>query len=49
MDLEDIFNKKAVQTLFNFILVKYKINIKNKQPLFGLLYNLLKNELAVLR
>ena len=41
--------KKATQTLPNFILIKYKINTKDKQPPFRLLYNLLKNKLVVLR
>ena len=48
-DLEDVFNKEATQTLPNPILVKYKIDIGDKQPPFRLLYNLLKNKLVVLR
>jgi len=48
-DLEEVSNKEAVQTLLNPILVKYKIDIGDKQPPFKLLYNLLKNELAILR
>jgi len=31
MDLEDVFNKEAAQSLFNFILIKYKIDIEDKQ------------------
>jgi len=38
-----------VYTLPNSILVEYKINIEDKEPLFRPLYNLLKNKLAVLR
>ena len=48
IDLEDIFNKKDTQTLPNPILVKYKIDIEDKQPPFKLLYNLLENKLVVL-
>ena len=48
MDLKEVFNKKAVQILLNHILIKYKIDIKDKKPSFKLLYNLLKNKLAVL-
>ena len=47
-DLKKVFSKKAAQILFNPILVKHKIDIEDKKPLFKLLYNLLKNELAVL-
>ena len=35
-------------TIINLILVKYKIYIRDKQPPFRLLYNLLENKLAVL-
>ena len=48
IDLEDVSNKEAIQTLLNLILVKHKIDIGDKQPPFKLLYNLLENELAVL-
>ena len=49
IDLEEVFSKEAVQTLFNPILVKHEIDIGDKEPLFRLLYNLLENKLAVLR
>ncbi len=49
IDLEEVSNKEAVQTLPNPILVKYKIDIGDKQPPFRPLYNLLENELAILR
>jgi len=48
IDLKNITNKEAAYTLLNPILVEYKIDIGDKKPL-GLLYNLLKNKLAVLR
>jgi len=48
-DLKDIANKKAAHTLPNPILVEYKIDIGDKKPPFGPLYNLSENELAVLR
>jgi hypothetical protein len=49
MDLEEVASKEAVYTLPNPILVKYKIDIGDKEPPFRLLYNLLENELVVLR
>ena len=49
IDLKEVFSKKAVQTLFHPILVKYKIDIGDKEPLFRSRYNLLENKLAVLR
>ena len=49
IDLKDITNKEAVHTLPNPILIEYKIDIGDNKPPFRLLYNLLKNELAVLR
>ena len=48
-DLEDISNKEAVYTLPNPILVKYEIDIGDKQPPFRLIYSLLENELVILR
>ena len=48
IDLKDVSNKKATHTLLNPILVKYKIDIRDKEPPFRLLYNLLENKLAVL-
>ena len=48
IDLKDIANKEAAHTLPNPILVEYKIDIGDKKPFFGLLYNLLENELIVL-
>ena len=48
MDLEEVFNKEAIQILPNSILVKYKIDIGDKQPPFRPLYNLLENKLAIL-
>jgi len=47
-DLKDIANKEAAHTLPDPILVEYKIDIGDKKPPFGPLYNLLENELAVL-
>jgi len=49
MDLKDIANKEAAYTLPNPILVEHKIDIEDKEPPFGPLYNLLENKLAVLR
>ena len=49
IDLEEVSSKEATQTLPNPILVKYKIDIGDKQPPFRLLYNLLENKLVVLR
>ena len=49
IDLEEVSSKEAAQTLSNPILVKHKIDIGDKQPPFRPLYNLLENELAVLR
>jgi hypothetical protein len=49
IDLKEVSSKEATQTLPNPILVKHKIDIGDKQPPFRLLYNLLENELAVLR
>jgi len=49
INLENISSKEAAHTLPNSILIKYKIDIKDKKPPFGPLYNLLKNKLAVLR
>ena len=49
VDLEEVSNKEAAQTLPNPMLVKYKIDIGDKQPPFRLLYNLLENKLAILR
>jgi len=48
-DLKDITDKEAAHTLPNPMLVEYKIDIGDKEPPFGPLYNLLKNKLAVLR
>ena len=48
-DLKDIANKEATHTLPNPILVEHEINIGDKKPSFRPLYNLLENELAVLR
>ena len=48
IDLKEVSNKEAIQTLLNPILVKYKIDIGDKQPPFKPLYNLLENKLAVL-
>ena len=46
----DIFNKEEAGLLLNYSLYKLVIKlIKGKQPLFSLLYNLLKAELKVLR
>ncbi len=47
-DLVDVFDKEVVYILPNFMLVKHKIDIKDKQPLFRLIYSLSKNELAIL-
>ena len=47
-DLKDIIDKEAVHTLPNPILVEYKIDIGDKEPPFGPLYNLLENKLVVL-
>ena len=49
IDLKNVTNKEAIHTLLNPILVEYKIDIGDKEPPFGLLYNLLENKLAVLR
>jgi len=49
MDLKDVANKEAAYTLPNPMLVKYKIDIRDKEPPFKLLYNLLENKLVVLR
>ena len=49
IDLKEVSSKETIQILFNPILVKYKIDIGDKKPLFKPLYNLLKNKLAVLR
>jgi len=49
IDLKDIANKKATHTLPNPILVEHEIDIGDKKPPFGPLYNLLENKLAVLR
>jgi len=49
IDLKDIADKKAAHTLPNLILVEHKIDIGDKEPPFRPLYNLLENELAVLR
>jgi len=49
MDLKNVANKEAAHTLPNPILVKYKIDIGDKEPPFRLLYNLLENKLGVLR
>ena len=49
MDLEDVFNKEAIYILLNPILVKYEIDIGDKQPPFRLIYSLLENELVILR
>jgi len=48
-DLKDVANKEAAHTLPNSMLVEYKIDIGDKEPPFRPLYNLLENELAVLR
>jgi len=48
-DLKDITNKEAAHTLPNPMLVEYKIDIEDKKPPFRPLYNLLENEMAVLR
>ena len=48
IDLEEVSNKEAAQTLPNPILVKHKIDIGDKEPPFRPLYNLLENELVVL-
>jgi len=48
-DLKDVANKEAAHTLPNPMLVEYKIDIGDKEPFFRPLYNLLENELAVLR
>ena len=48
-DLKDVANKEATHTLPNPILVEYKIDTGDKEPLFKLLYTLLENKLAVLR
>jgi len=48
IDLKDITNKEAAHTLPNPILVEHKIDIKDKEPPFRPLYNLLENKLAVL-
>ena len=48
IDLKEVSSKETIQILFNPILVKYKIDIGDKEPSFKPLYNLLKNELAVL-
>ena len=49
-DYIDIFNKKEARLLPDYSLYKLVIKlIKGKQPLFGLLYNLLEAELKVLR
>ena len=47
--LKDVANKEAAHTLFNTILVEYKIDIRDKEPPFRPLYNLLENKLVVLR
>ena len=46
----DIFNKEKAGLLLDYSLYKLVIKlIKGKQPPFGLLYNLLKAKLKVLR
>ena len=46
----DIFNKEKAELLPDYSLYKLVIElIKNKQPPFSLLYNLLEAELKVLR
>jgi len=49
IDLKDVANKEATHTLPNPILVEHEIDIGDKEPPFRPLYNLLENELAVLR
>ena len=49
IDLKDVANKEAAHTLPNPILVEHEIDIGDKEPPFGPLYNLSENELAVLR
>jgi len=49
IDLKNITNKEAAHTLPNPILVEHKIDIGDKEPPFGPLYNLLENKLVVLR
>jgi len=49
VDLKDVVNKEAAHTLLDPILVEYKRDIGDKEPPFGLLYNLLGNKLVVLR
>ena len=48
IDLKDVANKEAAHTLPNPILVEHIIDIGDKEPPFGLLYNLLENKLVVL-
>jgi len=49
MDLKNVADKEAAHTLPDPMLVEYEIDIGDKEPFFGLLYNLSENELAVLR
>jgi len=48
-DLVDVFNKRAAYALLNSISVKHEIDIRDKQPPFRLIYNLLENKLATLQ